>query len=120
MTQSKSQSQSNVERREGKNIAMLMLNLGDIEAISNNFDAENEQLLRQVQYCIRKRLRNSDSVAKLDNKNFVVLLERIRSLENAKNLANALVQNLSQSINPTLEHENKLDLSVQIDFVHKE
>jgi GGDEF domain-containing protein len=114
--------QSKVERREGKHVAMLMLNLGDVEALSDGFSSnvESEQLSRQIKHCIRQQLRDSDSVAQLDNNNFVVLLESIHSPENAEKLANALIKDLSESLNLTLEHENQLDLSVQVDFVHQE
>lgn len=110
--------QFDVERRNGKHVAMLTLNLGDFEALSDNFSshAEGEQLLRKIEKSIRERLRDGDSVAQVDENSFIVLLESLHTPDNAEKVANVLIENLSESLNAIPNHNEQLGVSVHVDF----
>jgi diguanylate cyclase (GGDEF)-like protein len=97
--------QFDIERRNGKHVAMLTLNLGDFESLSDNFShTEGEQLLRKMEQSIRERLRDGDSVARVDGNSFIVLLDSLHTPDNAEKVADALIENLSQSLSSIPEH----------------
>ncbi len=113
--------QLDVERRSGKHVAMLTLNLGDFESLSDNFShTEGEQLLRKMEQSIREQLRDVDSVARVDGNNFIVLLDSLHTSDNAENVADALIENLSQSLSSIPEHNERLGVSVHVDFVQED
>ncbi len=112
MTQLKHQ--FDVERRNGKNIAMLTLDFSDLDDSS---EAEGERLLRKIEQSIRQRLRDGDSVAKIHNNSFVVLLESLHTQDNAEKVADALIENLSESLKMGSKEFNA---SVRVDFIEHE
>jgi diguanylate cyclase (GGDEF)-like protein len=113
--------QFDVERRNGTHVAMLTLNLGDFEALSDNFShAEGDQLLRKIEQSIRERLRDGDSVAQVDGNSFIVLLESLNTPDNAEKVADALIENLSQSLSAIPNHSEQLGVSVHVDFFQEE
>lgn len=113
--------QFDVERRNGKHVAMLTLNLGDFESLSDNFShIEGEQLLRKMEQSIRERLRDGDSVARVDGNSFIVLLDSVHTPGNAEKVADALILNLSQSLSSIPEHNERLGVSVHVDFFQED
>jgi GGDEF domain-containing protein len=112
MTQLKHQ--FDVERRKGKHIAMLTLDFSDLDDSS---EAEGERLLRKIEQSIRQRLRDGDSVAKIHNNSFVVLLESLHTQDNAEKVADALIENLSESLKMGSKEFNA---SVRVDFIEHE
>lgn len=112
----------NIERRNGKHNAMLTLNLGDIVTPTNEEAPPvscNQAQARKIQQCIRQHLRYDDSVAQLDKNNFIVLLKSLCSPDNAEKVGNNLIEKLSKSLSFMPERENKLNVSVQFDFVRQ-
>lgn len=107
-----------IERRNGRHNAMLTLNFGDIET-PNEVSLVSGNQARKIQQCIRQHLRNDDSVAQLDKNNFVVLLKSLCSPDNAEKVGNNLIENLTQSLSFMSERENKLNMSVEFDFVQQ-
>ncbi|MDD5229631.1 MAG: GGDEF domain-containing protein [Methylococcales bacterium] len=113
--------QFDVERRNGKHVAMLTLDLGDFEALSDNFShAQGSELLQKMEQSIRERLRNGDSVARVDGNSFIVLLESLHSPDNAEKVADVLIENVSQSLSLIPEHTEKLGVNVHVDFFQKD
>ena len=107
--------QFDVERRKGKHVAMLTLDFSDLE--DSNAADEGERLLRKIEQSIRQRLRDGDSVAKIHNNSFVVLLESLHTQYNAEKVADALIENLSESLKMGSKEFNA---SVRVDFIEHE
>ena len=94
---------------------MLTLNFSDFDTQANSFNHEKgEQLLREIEQSIRQRLRDADSVVKINDTGFVVLLESLHTQDNAEKVANALVEIVSEALNTD---GKKFDASVRVDFV---
>lgn len=107
--------QFDLKRRKGKHVAMLTLNFSDFDAQANSFNHEKgEQLLREIEQSIRQRLRDADSVVKINDTGFVVLLESLHTQDNAEKVAGALVEIVSEALNT---EGKKFDASVRVDFV---
>ncbi|MSR17193.1 MAG: GGDEF domain-containing protein [Methylococcaceae bacterium] len=107
--------QFDLKRCKGEHVAMLTLNFSDFEAPANSFNHEKgEQLLREIEQSIRQRLRDADSVVKINDTGFVVLLESLHTQDNAEKVADALVEIVSEALNTD---GKKFDASVRVDFV---
>ena len=77
-----------VERREGKQLALLMLDLDRFKAVNDNLGhLAGDELLQQVAKRITARLREVDLVARLGGDEFIVLLKDITHPENAARIA---------------------------------
>ncbi len=88
----------NMERRSGKQAAMLTLSvdLNDFEAVYDHFGyAAADELLQQIAERLRQRLRDSDAIVRVDGDEFVVLLEDLHSPDNADKVANELIEILT-------------------------
>ncbi|MGZ8181224.1 MAG: putative bifunctional diguanylate cyclase/phosphodiesterase [Methylobacter sp.] len=86
-----------MERRGGKQLALLMLDLDRFKAVNDSLGhAAGDELLQQVAMRIEARLRDVDTVARLGGDEFVVLLEDIAHPEDAARVANEIVADLSK------------------------
>ncbi len=86
-----------VERRDGKQLALLMLDLDRFKAVNDSLGhAAGDELLQQVADRIQKRLRDVDMVARLGGDEFIVLLEDIAHPEDAARVAEKIVADLSR------------------------
>jgi|GEM_PF-525789 len=86
-----------VERRDGKQLALLMLDLDRFKAVNDSLGhAAGDELLQQVAGRIQKRLRDVDMVARLGGDEFIVLLEDIAHSEDAARVAKEIVAELSR------------------------
>lgn len=86
-----------VERREGKRLALLMLDLDRFKAVNDNLGhSAGDELLQQVAKRITTRLREVDVVARLGGDEFIILLEDIAHPEDAARIAEGIVADLSK------------------------
>jgi diguanylate cyclase (GGDEF)-like protein/PAS domain S-box-containing protein len=87
----------NVERRDGKQLAVLMLDLDRFKAINDSLGhLAGDELLQQVAEKITARLRDVDMVARLGGDEFIVLLEDIMQPEDAARVAKEIISDLSK------------------------
>ncbi|MFA5017440.1 MAG: EAL domain-containing protein [Methylobacter sp.] len=87
----------NVERRDGKTLALLMLDLDYFKAVNDRLGhLAGDELLQQVATRITERLRDVDMVARLGGDEFIVLLEDIAQLEDAARVANEIITCLTK------------------------
>jgi len=86
-----------VERRDGKQLALLMLDLDRFKAVNDSMGhLAGDELLQQVAARIKARLRDVDMVARLGGDEFIVLLEDITHPEDAARVAEDIVADLSK------------------------
>jgi diguanylate cyclase (GGDEF)-like protein len=84
-------------RREGKRMALLMMDLDKFKAVNDNFGhSAGDELLKQVAQRIQHRLRDVDTVARLGGDEFIILLKDIVHVDDAARVAELIVQDLSQ------------------------
>ena len=110
-----------VERRGGKQLALLMLDLDRFKAVNDSLGhAAGDELLQQVAARIQARLRDVDMVARLGGDEFILLLEDIAHPEDAARVAEAIVDDLSrpfqlrQSDGPEHELGRKVQIGASI------
>ncbi|MCK9394386.1 MAG: EAL domain-containing protein [Methylobacter sp.] len=86
-----------VERRDGKQLALLMLDLDRFKAVNDSLGHQaGDGLLQQVAARITNRLRDVDMVARLGGDEFIVLLEDIAHPEDAARVAEDIIADLSK------------------------
>lgn len=104
-----------VERREGKQLALLMLDLDRFKAVNDNLGhLAGDELLQQVAMRITAKLREVDVVARLGGDEFIVLLEDITHPENAARIAEAIVADLSKPFQLIQSDEVRIGVSIGI------
>lgn len=83
------------ERRDGKQLALLMLDLDDFKAVNDSLGhAAGDEILQQVAVRLKARLRQKDTVARLGGDEFVVLIEDVSIPEDAARIAEAIIKDL--------------------------
>ncbi|MGZ5075880.1 MAG: sensor domain-containing protein [Methylobacter sp.] len=103
----------NVERRDGKQLGLLMLDLDRFKAINDSLGhLAGDDLLQQVAERITARLRDVDMVARLGGDEFIVLLEDIAQPEDAARVAKEIIGDLSQPF--CLIHSDNVQIGVSI------
>ena len=86
-----------IERRDGKQLALLMLDLDRFKAVNDSMGhLAGDELLQQVAARIKARLRDVDMVARLGGDEFIILLEDISHPEDAARVAEDIVADLSR------------------------
>ncbi len=86
-----------VERREGKLLGLLMLDLDRFKAVNDSLGhLAGDGLLQQVASRITARLREVDMVARLGGDEFIVLLEDIAQPEDAARVAEEIIADLTR------------------------
>jgi diguanylate cyclase (GGDEF)-like protein/PAS domain S-box-containing protein len=86
-----------VERRVGKQLALLMLDLDLFKAVNDSLGHQaGDELLQQVAERITTRLRVVDMVARLGGDEFVVLLEDIINPQDAARVAEEIIVDLNK------------------------
>ena len=106
-----------VERRGGKQLALLMLDLDRFKAVNDSLGhAAGDELLLQAAGRIQARLRDVDMVARLGGDEFIVLLEDIAHPEDAARVAEEIVADLSKPFrlfrNDEAEHESNREIQI--------
>ncbi|MDP3391146.1 MAG: EAL domain-containing protein [Methylococcaceae bacterium] len=83
--------------REGKQLALLMLDLDGFKHVNDSFGhLLGDQLLQQVAERLASRLRGVDMVARLGGDEFTVLLEDLAHEDDAARVAEAIIEDLSE------------------------
>jgi diguanylate cyclase (GGDEF)-like protein len=104
-----------IERREGKRLALLMLDLDRFKAVNDSFGhLAGDELLRQVSARIQARVRDVDMVARLGGDEFVVLLEDIAHTEDAARVANDIIFVLSEAFQLSQNNDVRIGASIGI------
>ncbi len=104
-----------VARREGKQLALLMLDLDRFKAVNDSLGhLAGDELLQQVAERITTRLRSVDMVARLGGDEFIVLLEDIAYPEDAARLAEEIVADLSKPFGLTRSDDVRIGASIGI------
>ncbi|MFA5923587.1 MAG: ABC transporter substrate-binding protein [Methylococcaceae bacterium] len=104
-----------VERREGKQLALLMLDLDRFKAVNDNLGhLAGDELLQQVAKRITARLREVDVVARLGGDEFIILLEDITHPENAARIAEEIVADLSKPFQLSQSDDVRIGVSIGI------
>ncbi len=105
----------NVERREGKQLALLMLDLDRFKMVNDNLGhLAGDELLQKVAERITARLRNVDMVARLGGDEFIVLLEDINQPEDAARVANEIIADLTNHFCLTQNDNIQIGVSIGI------
>jgi len=85
-----------VGKREGTQMAVMMLDLDRFKAINDNYGHQTgDELLQQVATRITNRLRDTDMVARLGGDEFIVLLDNITFPEDVARIAETIIADLS-------------------------
>lgn len=112
-----------VERRNGKQLALLMLDLDRFKAVNDSLGhAAGDELLQQVAGRIQHRLRDVDMAARLGGDEFIMLLEDIAHQEDAARVAEKIVADLSKPFqllhsneaNPESDRDIRIGVSIGI------
>lgn len=86
-----------VARREGRRLALLMLDLDQFKDVNDSFGhLAGDELLQQVSKRLSGRLRGVDTVARLGGDEFAVLLDNPAHQEDALRIANDIIGLLSE------------------------
>jgi len=87
----------NMERRNGRQLALLMLDLDRFKAVNDRLGhLAGDDLLQKVAARIMARLRAVDTVARWGGDEFVVLLEDIAQPEDAARIADEIIADLTK------------------------
>lgn len=104
-----------VERRDGKQLALLMLDLDRFKAVNDSLGhLAGDELLQQVATRITARLRDVDMVARLGGDEFVILLEDIAHPEDAARVAEEIIAELSRLFCLAQNEEVQIGASIGI------
>jgi len=104
-----------VERRDGKRLALLMLDLDRFKAVNDSLGhLAGDELLQQVAVRISARLRDVDMVARLGGDEFVVLLEDIAHAEDAARVAAEIIFVLGKPFQLAQSNDVQIGASIGI------
>ena len=104
-----------VERRDGKQLALLMLDLDRFKAVNDSLGhLAGDELLQQVAARITARLREVDMVARLGGDEFIVLLQDIAHPEDAARVAEDIIADLSELFCVAQGEEVRIGASIGI------
>jgi diguanylate cyclase (GGDEF)-like protein/PAS domain S-box-containing protein len=104
-----------MERRDGKQLALLMLDLDRFKAVNDSLGHQSgDELLRQVAKRITSRLREVDLVARLGGDEFIVLLEDIAHSDDAARVAEEIIDDLSKPFQLSPNDDVRIGASIGI------
>ncbi len=104
-----------VERRESRQLAMLMLDLDRFKAVNDSLGHQaGDELLQQVAKRITGRLREVDMVVRLGGDEFIVLLEDIPNPQDAARVAEDIITDLGKPFKLTLSDDVRIGASIGI------
>jgi diguanylate cyclase (GGDEF)-like protein/PAS domain S-box-containing protein len=103
------------ERREGKQLALLMLDLDRFKIINDSLGhPAGDELLQQVAKRIQARLRDVDTVARLGGDEFIILLENIAHIEDAARVAEVIVADVNKPFKINQSEDVRIGASIGI------
>jgi diguanylate cyclase (GGDEF)-like protein/PAS domain S-box-containing protein len=103
----------NVERRDGRQLGLLMLDLDRFKAVNDSLGhLAGDELLQQVAERITARLRDVDMVARLGGDEFIVLLEDIAQPKDAARVAKEIIADLTEPF--CLSQSNNVQIGASI------
>jgi|WetSurSiteA1Bulk_404760.scaffolds.fasta_scaffold00165_11 diguanylate cyclase (GGDEF)-like protein/PAS domain S-box-containing protein len=106
-----------IGQREGKQLAVLMLDLDRFKAVNDSLGhSAGDELLRQVAARIKAQLRKIDTPARLGGDEFVVLLPDINQYEDVERVALAIINELNQPFWLRENHKVNIGTSIGISF----
>jgi len=112
LTETLKQAIYNAERCESK-LAVLFLNLDRFKFVNSSFGhKEGDKLLKMVAKRLMSRVRNSDSVARLGNDEFVILIQSSADMHEIEVLVKKLLETLSSPY--ILADNNSANISASI------
>ncbi|WP_415033412.1 EAL domain-containing protein [Azonexus sp.] len=86
-------------QREGKGLALLMLDLDHFKDINDSFGhAMGDALLQQIAARLSQRVRGTDTVCRLGGDEFTVLVENLEHPDDAAKLAEDIAQLIEQNV----------------------
>jgi diguanylate cyclase (GGDEF)-like protein len=101
--------------REGKQFALLALDLDHFKHVNDSFGhLAGDQLLQQVAERLTLRLREVDTVARLGGDEFIVMLDDITNAEDAARVANEIIADFNVSWQLTFYGEVQVGVSIGI------
>ncbi|MCC6301383.1 MAG: EAL domain-containing protein [Gammaproteobacteria bacterium] len=104
-----------VSRREGRRLALLMLDLDQFKDVNDSFGhLAGDELLQQVSKRLGDRLRGVDTVARLGGDEFAVLLDNPSHQEDALRVANDIIALLSEPWHLSNGIEVRIGVSIGI------
>ena len=104
-----------MERRDGKQLGLLMLDLDRFKAVNDSLGhLAGDELLQQVATRITARLRDVDMVARLGGDEFIVLLEDIAQPEDAARLSEEIIAALTKPFCLTQSNDVQIGASIGI------
>jgi len=104
-----------LSRREGKKMALLMLDLDYFKGVNDSLGhLAGDELLQQAAARITARLRSSDTVARLGGDEFVVLLEDLACTENAGQIAEEIIADLGNPFQLSQSYDVRIGVSIGI------
>jgi diguanylate cyclase (GGDEF)-like protein/PAS domain S-box-containing protein len=104
-----------VERREGKQLALLMLDLDRFKNVNDRWGhLAGDELLQQVALRLKSKLRDMDMVARLGGDEFVILLENISQSEDAARIAQVIIADLARPFKLTQSDNVRIGTSIGI------
>jgi diguanylate cyclase (GGDEF)-like protein len=102
-------------QREGKCLAVLMLDLDRFKAVNDSLGhTAGDELLKQVATRICSRLREVDTVARLGGDEFTLLLTHISHHEDAGRVAQAIINDLARPFQLSLSDDVRIGTSIGI------
>jgi diguanylate cyclase (GGDEF)-like protein/PAS domain S-box-containing protein len=103
----------NMERRDGRQLGLLMLDLDRFKAVNDSLGhLAGDELLQQVGTRISARIRDVDMVARLGGDEFIVLLEDITQPEDAARVAEEIIIDLTKPF--LLAHGDTVQIGASI------
>ena len=102
-----------LERRDGRQLALLMLDLDRFKAVNDSFGhLAGDELLQHVAERIVARVRDVDMVARLGGDEFIILLENISRPKDAARIAEGIISDLTKPF--CLAQNNNVQIGASI------
>jgi len=104
-------------KREGKQLAVLALDLDRFKAVNDNLGHKaGDELLQKVAQRVTAQLRKIDTAARLGGDEFVVLLTELSHFEDVERVALAIITELSRPFQLGKSDEVSIGTSIGISF----
>ena len=115
LLQERLQQSINATIRDGKQFALLMLDLDRFKMVNDSLGhLAGDELLQQVAERISKRLRDVDTVARLGGDEFVVLLAAISKADDAARVSKEIIADLTRPFNLAQSDNIQIGASIGI------